>query len=115
MKLCWILAAAFLASHLPAADWPQWRGPNRNGISSEKVSAAWPAGGPKVLWRASVGTGFSSISVSQGRVYTMGNTNNQDTVWCFDAKTGRAGLASHLRRPTRSAVVRGRPGLDTHR
>ena len=48
----------------------------------------WPAGGPRVLWRASVGTGFSSISVSQGRVYTMGNTNNEDTVWCFDANTG---------------------------
>jgi outer membrane protein assembly factor BamB len=88
MKLCWIVVAAFLASHLSAADWPQWRGPNRNGISSEKVSAAWPAGGPRVLWRASVGTGFSSISVSRGRVYTMGNTNNEDTVWCFDAKTG---------------------------
>jgi outer membrane protein assembly factor BamB len=88
MKLCWIVIAVFLASHLAAADWPQWRGPDRNGISSEKVSAAWPAGGSRVLWRASVGTGFSSISVSRGRVYTMGNTNNEDTVWCFDAKTG---------------------------
>jgi outer membrane protein assembly factor BamB len=88
MKLCWIVAAAFLGSQLPAADWPQWRGPDRNGVSSEKVSAAWPAGGPRVLWRASVGTGFSSVSVSQGRVYTMGNTNSQDTVWCFDANTG---------------------------
>jgi outer membrane protein assembly factor BamB len=88
MKLSWIVAAVFLASNLPAADWPQWRGPNRNGISSEKVSAAWPAEGPRVLWRASVGTGFSSISVSRGRVYTMGNTNNEDTVWCFDARTG---------------------------
>ena len=88
MKLCWIVTAALLASPLSAADWPQWRGPNRNGISSEKVSAVWPAGGPRVLWRASVGTGFSSITVSQGRLYTMGNTNNEDTVWCFDANTG---------------------------
>ena len=88
MKLYWIVVAAFLASYLPAADWPQWRGPNRNGISLEMVSAAWPVEGPGVLWRASVGTGFSSISISRGRVYTMGNTNNEDTVWCFDAKTG---------------------------
>jgi outer membrane protein assembly factor BamB len=88
MKLYWIVAAAFLASNLRAEDWPQWRGPNRNGISSEEVRAAWPAEGPGVLWRASVGTGFSSISVSRGRAYTMGNTNNEDTVWCFDAKTG---------------------------
>lgn len=89
MKLSWLVTTAFVASHLSAADWPQWRGPSRNGVSEEKVSAAWPAEGPRVLWRASVGTGFSSISVSQGRVYTMGNTRNEDSVWCLDAKTGQ--------------------------
>jgi outer membrane protein assembly factor BamB len=89
MKLSWIAAAAVLAANSPAADWPQWRGPNRDGLSAENVSAAWPAEGPKLLWRASVGTGFSSISVSQGRAYTMGNTNNEDTVWCFEAGTGK--------------------------
>jgi outer membrane protein assembly factor BamB len=88
VKLSLIAAAGLMAANSPAADWPQWRGPNRTGVSPEKVSAAWPAEGPKVLWRASVGTGFSSISVSQGRVYTMGNTNNQDTIWCFEAGTG---------------------------
>jgi len=89
MKLFWIPAAAFVAANLTAGDWPQWRGPDRNGISTEKISAVWPADGPRVLWRASVGTGFSSLSVSQGRVYTMGNTSNQDTIWCFDASTGK--------------------------
>ena len=89
MKLSLFVVAALLAANSPAADWAQWRGPNRTGISSEKVSAAWPADGPKLLWRAAVGTGFSSISVSQGRVYTMGNTNNEDTIWCFEAGTGK--------------------------
>ena len=89
MKLLWIATAAIVAANLRAADWPQWRGPDRNGISSEKVSAVWPAEGPKVLWQASVGTGFSSLAVSQGRAYTMGNTSNQDTIWCFDANTGK--------------------------
>jgi outer membrane protein assembly factor BamB len=79
--VCWTGASA--------ADWPQWRGASRNGISSERVNATWPAAGPKVLWRASVGTGFSSISVSQGRAYTLGNAGNQDTVWCFDAVSGK--------------------------
>ena len=79
--VCWTGASA--------ADWPQWRGASRNGISSERVNATWPAAGPKVLWRASVGTGFSSISVSQGRAYTLGNAANQDTVWCFDAVSGK--------------------------
>ena len=89
MKRCLIAAVAVLGSALFAADWPQWRGPNRDGVSSEKVSASWPAAGPKVLWRAAVGTGFSSISVSEGRVYTMGNLKNEDTVWCFEAGSGR--------------------------
>ena len=88
MKLCWIVIAALVASNVSAADWPQWRGPNRNGLSSEKVSAVWPDEGPQVLWRAPLGTGFSSVSISQGRLYTLGNTNNEDTVWCFDARTG---------------------------
>ena len=79
--VCWTGASA--------ADWPQWRGASRNGISSERVNATWPAAGPKVLWRASVGTGFSSISVSQGRAYTLGNAGNQDTIWCFDADSGK--------------------------
>jgi outer membrane protein assembly factor BamB len=73
-----------------AADWPQWRGLNRDGISSERVATNWPATGPKVLWTAPIGTGFSSVSVSQGRACAMGNAGNQDTVWCFDAATGKA-------------------------
>ena len=80
------LVGSLISSH--ASDWPQWRGPNRTGISAENVSA-WPAGGPKVLWRASVGTGFSSFAISKGRVYTMGNSGEQDTIWCLDARTGK--------------------------
>jgi outer membrane protein assembly factor BamB len=74
-----------------AADWPGWRGASRNGASPETgLNWAWPAKGPKVLWRATVGKGFSSFAAAAGRVYTMGNTNNVDTVFCFDAETGRA-------------------------
>jgi len=80
------LVGLLTCSH--ASDWPQWRGPNRTGISAENVSV-WPAGGPKVLWRASVGTGFSSFAISKGRVYTMGNAEEKDTIWCFDARTGK--------------------------
>src|SRR6266567_4688043 len=71
------------------SDWPQWRGRQRDGSSAETLSAKWPAAGPKVMWRASVGTGFSSASISSGRVCTMGNTGERDTVWCFDALTGK--------------------------
>jgi len=83
-----LVVALLLPLAALGADWPQWRGPERNGVSLEPVSA-WPAAGPRTLWRANVGTGFSSISICDGRVYTMGNSNEQDTVWCFDAGTGR--------------------------
>src|SRR5882672_10400702 len=51
-----------------AEDWPQWRGPDRDGISKETGwLTAWPASGPKKLWEGSVGIGYSSCSVSKGR------------------------------------------------
>jgi outer membrane protein assembly factor BamB len=72
-----------------ALDWPHWRGPDYNGISKETGwSANWPEAGPKILWEASLGTGFSSMSVSNGRIYTMGNIDANDIVYCFDAATG---------------------------
>jgi len=84
------LALGVLPLHFcTAADWPQWRGPHRDGISEEKVQLDWPATGPHVVWRASVGAGFSSPSVSRGRVYVMGNQAEQDTIWCLDAADGK--------------------------
>ena len=89
-----LLSAALLAGlaglrPAAAADWPQWRGPTRDGISAETGwAAAWPAGGPRQLWKFSAGTGCSSVSVSQGRVYTMGNRAETDTVYALDEKTG---------------------------
>lgn len=73
-----------------AEDWPRWRGPSLDGISKEAGwLAQWPADGPRKLWEAPVGVGYSSFSVSQGRVFTMGNVANMDVVSCFDAETGQ--------------------------
>ena len=77
-----------------AGDWPNYRGPNHNGISDEvDWQGDWGDAGPKVLWRASVGTGSSSVVIADGRAYTMGNhgeeeEQQEDTVFCFDAETG---------------------------
>lgn len=87
-----LTAALFAATSFSAnaLDWFRWRGPDLNGISKEKNwTAEWPADGPKKLWKASVGMGFSSFAVSNGRVYTIGNANDTDTVFCFDASTGK--------------------------
>lgn len=82
--------AGVVAAVASAADWPNWRGPNHNGISAETGwLTEWPKDGPPVLWKARVGTGFSSMAVAGGRVFTLGNGNNTDTVWCLDAVTGQ--------------------------
>ena len=73
-----------------ASDWPNYRGPNHNGVSTETGwTAQWPADGPPVLWKTSVGTGFASVSVSGKRAFTMGNTADTDTVYCLDTDTGK--------------------------
>ena len=72
-----------------AADWPNWRGPDYNGISKETDwTTEWPEDGPKVLWEKSIGIGFASITVGNGKAYTMGNIDGSDYVYCFDAATG---------------------------
>ncbi|TKJ37330.1 MAG: alcohol dehydrogenase [Planctomycetes bacterium B3_Pla] len=75
-----------------AADWPNYRGPDYNGITGETDwKSNWGDDGPKELWKKSIGIGFSSMAVTDGRVYAMGNTGkkgNTDIVFCFDAATG---------------------------
>src|SRR5262245_13014445 len=86
-----IAVATFVPSFsASAADWPHWRGPARNGIATESGWLdKWPAEGPKVAWRTKVGLGFSSFAVAQGRVFTMGHADGKDSVFCFDAESGR--------------------------
>src|SRR5262249_50965336 len=60
------------------------------GISQEKGwLTTWPADGPKKLWEGNVGIGYSSFSVSKGRLYTMGNVEETDNVFCYDALSGK--------------------------
>lgn len=81
---------ACTSPRLLASDWYRYRGPDLNGISSETGwSASWPASGPKQLWKSQVGIGFSGITVAAGHAFTMGNRDNQDSVYCFDAASGK--------------------------
>ena len=80
---------------LTADDWPRWRGPHLDGISREKDwQTNWPQAGPKRVWQAKVGTGFSSVTVANGRVFTMGNKGDRDTIYCLAEETGNT-LWSH--------------------
>lgn len=94
--LLWIVVAVVLgtvgqAADVPNAgkDWPQFRGPNRDGVSKETgILSSWPEGGPKVLWRTELGQGYSGISVARGRLFTMFGVGSDEFVGCFDAATG---------------------------
>ncbi len=70
-----VLALTLLSSFSLAADWPQWRGPNRDGLSSETgLLQEWPEGGPTLVWTAKgLGEGFSTVSVAGDRIYTTGD------------------------------------------
>jgi outer membrane protein assembly factor BamB len=77
-------------------NWPQWRGPNRDGLSLEVgLLHSWPEAGPKVLWEVPVGRGLSSVAVAAGRVYTMMQVDGgatqptYETVICWEAATGK--------------------------
>jgi outer membrane protein assembly factor BamB len=82
---------ALAADATAGVDWSQFHGPMRNNTTAETGwLKAWPAGGPKVAWRAQVGAGMASFAVVDGRVFTAGNDGeNQDTIWCFDLPTGK--------------------------
>jgi outer membrane protein assembly factor BamB len=92
-----IIAFALTLSASPpasAADWPVYRGPNGDGISTETDWKAWGPEGPKTLWKASVGIGYSAVVVADGRLFTMGNATDAnddevDTIFCFNAETGK--------------------------
>jgi len=84
----------FLQSTLShAADWPMYRGPNQDGISSEKVAIQWDGDSPKVLWKKPMNTGFSSFAVSDGNVFTQVvreiKGNSREVCLALDAATGK--------------------------
>ena len=94
------LGLLLLASVLtPAADWPQWRGPNRDGMWNETgIMQSFPHDGLKVAWRTPVGRGWSSPVVAQGRVIVtdveIARSKATERVLCFDERTGKL-LWSH--------------------
>lgn len=85
MVLLFICAEANAEEH----NWPQHLGPVRNGISSEiGLLDAWPAGGPKEVWRVEGGVGMSGLAISGGRLFTLAQREDQQGVVAHDAATG---------------------------
>src|SRR5262245_45760972 len=86
------LAKAELTRPAPAAttDWPQWRGPNRDGISGEtNLLLDWPNDGLRVVWEKRAGKGYSAPVIAGGRVYLHMQDKKDEAVVCFDADSGK--------------------------
>ena len=120
-----MLAALFLTFWAPAktevpGEWPQWRGARRDGISTETgLLKQWPADGPAQLWKTNgLGNGYSTVSITKGRIFTMGLKGNREFVIALDAADGKpAWVQAHGGRfsNNRGDGPRGTPTVDGDR
>ena len=90
-------------SQASAADWPQWRGPNRDAVNRETgLLDKWPADGPKLLWEAKgLGHGYSSVAIVGNRLFTMGD---------LEEGQGKAQFVISLDLTTREVVWKAKVG-----
>ena len=110
--------ALLLCSMCLGADWPQFRGIDRDGKSAETgLLKRWPAGGPKVLWEVDgLGDGYSSAVISRGTVYTTGMTDGKGFVFAYDLNGKLKWKVCYGKEWTRSyRATRGTPTVDGDR
>src|SRR5215210_9417893 len=84
-----LATSAALAAASP--EWPQWRGPNRDDVAQESgLLTKWPESGPPLAWKASgLGVGFSSLAISGGRIYTLGDRQGSQQVVAMSLADGK--------------------------
>jgi outer membrane protein assembly factor BamB len=105
----------------PEAEWPQWRGPLRNGLSSETgLLKQWPASGPAVNWSiTSLGEGYGSLSIKADRIYVQGTIRGAESVvYCLNRADGKTIWSTSLGpkvNESRGNGPRGTPTLDGDR
>src|SRR6188508_980825 len=84
-----VAATAAIAVTVSAADWPQYLGPERNGIyRGPAIADTWPATGPKVVWRKTIGQGFAGPAVAGNRVLIFHRVKNEEVLESLDPATG---------------------------
>jgi len=93
--LAWLLFAAPLTP-LGAADWPTFRGPDRTAVAPEQgLLKSWPEAGPPLVWKsAGAGRGYASVSIADGKLYTLGDGSStaadaDEYLTCYDQKSGK--------------------------
>lgn len=107
MCLRTVVALLICAGAVPAADWPQWLGPKRDGSTPEKVAPWKDTEPPRVLWRAPVGGGYSAPVVAGGRVFVHGRVKDkeEEAVLAFEAGSGKLLWQDSYPRPAFRSVL----------
>ncbi|MDA7633612.1 PQQ-like beta-propeller repeat protein, partial [bacterium] len=85
-----LLAAITIPSLSNADSWPQWRGPNRDGKSTETdLLEKWPEQGPTIVWKATkLGDGYATPSVDQGKIFGTGYRGDNEFAWALNESDG---------------------------
>jgi len=88
--MCSLVLFFYAANQTSAQEWPQWRGPNRDGIIADfSIPQTWPDS-LQLKWKVSVGDGHSSPVVAEGKIYIHTRQKEQEVVSCFDLETGES-------------------------
>lgn len=105
-----LILFCFLIVQVSASTWSAYLGPNGDGTAEGDIPAEVQKNGPKTLWKTEIGHGCSSFAISDGCALTVGNKDDKDTLWCFDAKTGKALWKKTYSEPLAPKYYDGGPG-----
>ncbi len=95
---CCLLLVSLITQTLAEGSWPHWRGPHRDGHSSDTgLMSQWPESGPEKVWMfKNAGKGYSGPAIVGGMFYTMGTRGNSTILLCLDANTGEEQWATEI-------------------
>ena len=102
-------ATASLQPQASRGNWPGWRGPLRDGISTETgLLTSWPQGGPPKIWTTTgLGQGYASVSVVSGRIFTTGDRSDGQYAFAVDEASGKLLWSTKLGRSNTEEGERG--------
>lgn len=117
---CAIIVLSSRSASLLARDvggtayWPQWRGPQRDDVATDKgLLSAWPEGGPPLIWTGTgLGDGYSSVVIDEGRIYTTGDRKDGEYLVCLEDGTGREIWSKRIGEAWRDGGARSTPTSD---
>jgi outer membrane protein assembly factor BamB len=91
VSLAFFMTPLMICAQASNAEWPQWRGPSRNGLSSDTgLLKQWPSSGPRQIWSISnLGEGYGSLAIKGDRIYVQGTSGSASAVFCLNRADGK--------------------------